>query len=583
MPSFTKFFVFCFALLWADLSQGETVLLKNESSIVPIQNLELFDLHIVTIGVQQPSKILERVSFHKAVTTHVKTMDDLDEVKTSVGEMYLFVIGSQQDNRLRDWLSRSPNIQSIVCFIDRPPVAIEHADAIVYHNPKVIGDELALIDLIWGVEPFEGILSRDFGDFDLGQGLTTAAQLRLGYPDLLQAYAYRPLQDSMDVIMKEAIDARAFPGAQLLVVHDNEVVIDKVYGHRTYEAAKPVQHQDLYDLASITKVSSAVPALMYMLDQKLINLDDPLCDHLPSFCRSDKKTITLRQALAHNGRLQPYIVYWQAAIKKNGKFKARSFHKELSSKYVIKITDSLFLHRKYKRKIDRAIKKSDLNPEPGYVYSGLTFLLYPDLVREKLDLPIDSFLYQYYYWPLGAESLTYRPLDRFSLGDIVPTEIDTVFRNQLVHGMVHDEAAAMLDGVSCNAGLFSNARDLAKLSAMFLNKGTYGGKRFISEEVVQEFIRCAFCSEGNRRGLGFDKPLLAYNPRYSYVAESASPESFGHSGFTGTFFWMDPTNKTILILLSNRVYPSRNQRSLYTLGIRPRLHQAIYDFLDHAQ
>ena len=147
--------------------------------------------------------------------------------------------------------------------------------------------------------------------------------------------------------------------------------------------------------------------------------------------------------------------------------------------------------------------------------------------------------------------------------------------------MVHDEAAAMLDGVSCNAGLFSNARDLAKLCAMYLNDGEYGGKRYLSSDVVRQFTSCQYCDEGNRRGLGFDKPMLEYNARYSYVAESASSESFGHSGFTGTFFWIDPSNETILILLSNRVYPTRDQRNLYALGIRPKLHQAMYDFLEY--
>lgn len=560
---------------------GKTVLLHNASGIIPFQGLSSSSMHVAALGIRSPKKVFDRVSFHKQVDNQANSINDLEQLEFHPGDRcLLFLTTNDIEDRLQAWLSQNHHLQVIICFVDRPPVNLPHIAATIYHSTQESGDLLEVVDAIFGSIAFEDTLDRDLGAYALGSGISTIGGVRLAHLNQLAGYQYRSLEDTMDVIMEAAMEGQAFPGAQLLIVHDNQVVIDKVYGHHTYEAKRAVQHDDLFDLASITKVSSAVPALMYLLDQKMIDLDVPLCKYFPVFCKADKKSITLRQALAHYGRLLPYIVYWQQAIKKNGKYKARSFRVSESEKYATKITDSLFLHNKYKRKIDRAIKKSALNPDPGYVYSGLTFLLYPDLVREKLDIPIDSFLYQYLYWPLGAESLTYRPMDRFSVDRIVPTELDTIFRKQLVHGMVHDEAAAMLDGVSCNAGLFSNARDLAKLCAMYLNDGEYGGKRYLSSDVVRQFTSCQYCDEGNRRGLGFDKPMLEYNARYSYVAESASSESFGHSGFTGTFFWIDPTNETILILLSNRVYPTRDQRNLYALGIRPRLHQAVYDFLE---
>ncbi len=388
---------------------------------------------------------------------------------------------------------------------------------------------------------------------------------------------YRTLADTLEIILKEGLDSAAYPGAQLLVAHKGKTVVHATHGFHTYEKARPVKETDLFDLASITKVTTAVPALMYLVDKRRIDLDQTLCQTFPKLCKSNKRDITLRQALAHHGRLLPYIVYYQKALKRNGKFKRRTFKPVASEKYPVQVDQNTYLFINYKKKIEKEIRKSRLNPERGYVYSGLTFLLYPDLIKEKTGEPLDSFLYNHFFWKLGAGRLTYRPMDRFTLEEIIPTEVDTVFRHKLVHGFVHDEAAAMLHGISCNAGLFGNATDLGKYCQMLLNGGEFNDHRFLSEEVIEEFTRYQFPEEGNRRGLGFDKPPLEGT---SYIAPSASPSSYGHSGFTGTFFWIDPEYDFFIILLTNRVHPTRENRKLYSLNIRPRLHQAVYNFLD---
>ena len=384
----------------------------------------------------------------------------------------------------------------------------------------------------------------------------------------------------LDSLMHVGMDSMAFPGAQLLIFHRDSMLFQKAYGFHTYAKQRPVLLTDLYDLASITKVTTAVPALMYLIDQRLIHLDQTLCDLFPNLCRSDKGDLLLRAALAHQARLVPYIVFWQEAQRKNGKYKPRSFKTKPSPSYPIKITDSLYLHHKYERKMKRAVRRSPLRERTEYLYSGLTFLLYPELIKRKTGLRIDSFLYQKFYDEIGAQRLVYRPLDKFDLDQIVPTEVDTFFRKQNVHGTVHDEAAAMLNGLSTNAGLFGSGPDLLKLLRLYLNQGTYAGNQLISEATVDQFTRCAYCELGNRRGLGFDKPPMVYNESSSYVAESASPASYGHSGFTGTFFWIDPQYEMIFVLLTNRVYPTRSQRKLYSLGLRPRLHQIAYDWME---
>ena len=371
------------------------------------------------------------------------------------------------------------------------------------------------------------------------------------------------LHQTLDSIIQTGIDSAAFPGAQLLVIHKGKSIFDKTFGHHTYDKIRPVQAKDLYDLASVSKTTTGTLALMYLYDKGLFDLDGLWQDDFPSFKNSNKANLDFRSVLAHQARLIPYITFWAKAKRKNGKFKWRTFKSKPSKRFPIKITDKLYLHRNYKKKMYNGIKKSNLRADTSYKYSGLSFLLYPDLIKEKTGQSFDTFLYNTFYKPIGAERLVFTPTKYFPLSEIVPTEVDTFFRQQLVHGTVHDENAAMLNGISSNAGLFGNAHDLGKLLQLFLNKGTYGDRRYLKASTIEEFTRCQFCEEGNRRGLGFDKPLIEYDAKAAYIAKSASPESYGHSGFTGTFYWVDPIADLIVIFLSNRVYPTRASRKLY--------------------
>ncbi len=369
----------------------------------------------------------------------------------------------------------------------------------------------------------------------------------------------------------------AFPGAQILIIKDDSIILHKPYGFHTYEKTLAVELNHLYDLASITKVSSGLPLLMKLYDVGKFDIDKKVKDYYKKYKRSNKKNLTWRKILAHQGRLEPYLVFWKLAMDDNGKFKKNTFSQSSSKDYPIQIANGLFLHKKYKKTMINQIKDSPLSKEEKYKYSGLMFLLMPDIIAGILKTDFEAQLKVNFFERLGAERICYNPLEYYPLNEIVPTELDTFFRKTLVHGTVHDEAAAMLDGISCNAGLFSNAESLSKLFLMYMNMGVYQNGRCLSEETVRMFTSYQY--QDNRRGLGFDKPLLEYNERASYIAKSASPESFGHSGFTGTFVWADPKHKLLFILLSNRVHPSRNQRQLYNMDLRPKLHQAAYDFL----
>ena len=388
----------------------------------------------------------------------------------------------------------------------------------------------------------------------------------------------RFFKTKMDSIIVDGIDSMAFPGCQVLVATKDRIIFQEAYGYHTYDSIKTVNVNDLYDLASITKVSSGLPILMKLYGEGKINLDLSIEHYLPFLRRSNKADLTLRQILTHQSGMIPYIVYWENTIKKNGKYKRRTFKANRKKQFPIRITDSLYLHKNYRKKIKKAVKDSELLENKEYRYSGLFFLFLPELVEMVTGENFLDYLQREVYDPVGALELLFKPHLTYSRERIVPTEQDTLFRNQLVHGSVHDEAAAMLNGVSCNAGLFSNARSLAKLFQLYLNDGRIGDKEIITPQAVKEFTKCQYCESGNRRGLGFDKPLIQYDAQSSYIAESASPSSFGHSGFTGTFVWADPEADLLFVFLSNRVHPSRDQRKLYSMDLRPKMHQLVYDF-----
>ncbi len=405
---------------------------------------------------------------------------------------------------------------------------------------------------------------------------------RLGYaPPAAVGINKNQLRDSIRAIVKYGIEQGAYPGAQVLVAKNGKIIYHETFGSPTYDNKRPISTDDIYDMASVTKVSAALPALMKLTSEGKFHLDEPMKELWPDFKHTNKADLTWRSVLAHNARLQPWIAYWKNTLRKKPKrngwrYKCRTFKPKKSRRYPVYVTDNLWLHRKYRKKIFKAIKETPLNKEPGYKYSGLAFYLFPTIVENITGDEFEHYLKSNFYEPLGANTLTFNPLRLYPKSRIIPTELDTFFRMKQLHGTVHDEGAAMMGGVNGNAGLFGTANDMAKLWQMYMNMGSYGGQQFIKKEVLKDFSTCQYCDEGNYRGLGFDKPQLEYIPGKVAYAKDASPATFGHSGYTGTLVWVDPENEIMLLFLSNRVYKTRKNRKLYKLDLRPRIHNAIY-------
>ena len=421
-----------------------------------------------------------------------------------------------------------------------------------------------------------------FLKIELSAQSTTIDTLRFATPSHLNIDSLR-LYNGVDSIITQALDSGAFPGCQILMAKEGKIFYYHSFGYHTYDSIQKVKNSDLYDLASITKITATTLALMKLQEEGKFDLDQTLGYYFPFLAKSNKSELTMRKVLAHQSKLKNWIPYYSESQRKNGKYRRKTISTDSSANYPNRVPGSdLFLHKDFKEdKIYKMIKKSDLYEEEKYVYSGLAFYLFPELIRRLSGVSFDQYLNDHFYSPLGAKSMGFEPLRKYSSSEIVPTEVDTFFRMKKLHGTVHDEGAAVMLGISGNAGLFSNAYDLAKVYQMLLNGGTYNGRTYLNPETIAEFTRCQYCEKGNRRGLGFDKPLIEYDSIKTSVAKLTSPNSYGHSGYTGTLIWVDPDNHFLFIFLANRVFPTRINRKIYTLNIRPRIHDMVYGLLEN--
>ncbi len=365
----------------------------------------------------------------------------------------------------------------------------------------------------------------------------------------------------------------------MLIARKGIVVLNKCYGFHLYDSTEAVSEDDLWDLASVTKVAAGTPSLMLLNDRGLFNPDKTLGYYLPWYRFSEKGDMVMRDILAHQAGLKSWIPFWKSTLKEDSTFKSGIFSDYHNRKFALPVTDSMYMNRHYLKEMFKEIRDSETGTRK-YVYSDLAFILSAEIIESLTDLTIDKFAPQNIYRPLGAFNITYNPLEKYPKDRIVPTEYDLLFRKQLLRGTVHDEGAAMLGGVSGHAGLFATGNDLMKLIEMYRRGGEYGGVRILSPGVLKEYTRVQFPENDNKRGLGFDKPMLPNDtipPEEIYPCPSASPSSFGHSGYTGTFVWIDPEAELSYVFLSNRVYPTRNNNKISDLLIRGKILQAAYD------
>ena len=588
-------------LLNRKLVEASLTVLKNDNNILPVSGLEKLKIASVSVGASEETVFQKTLALYTKVD-HFRLPRDassavIEKLTKQLNDYNLIITGIHDQGRLpKNQLGLSEPVlaflneinrkNSIITSFKNPYVldkikGIERAAGlIVAYQDSKLTEELSA-QLIFGAIGAGGKLSVRIGDkFPVGSGLDTRGGIRFKYTLPEEAGMDSEfLYGKVDSLMQEAMDNKAIPGGQVFIAKDGKVVLYKAYGFQDYSDTVAVRKTDLYDLASVTKISSSLPALMQFYDRGKFDVDKTLGDYLPYFRNSDKGDLSFREILAHQAGLTPWIAYWKNTLRKNGSYKWSTIKKDSSSRFPTRISDHMWLHRNYRKKIYKAIKKSPLTGKKEYLYSGLVFYLMPEMVKNMSKTPFLTYLDRELYQKLGATTLTYNPLSKFPEERIVPTEHDYEFRHLPIHGTVHDEGAAMMGGISSNAGLFANANDLAKLMQMYLNMGTYGGDRYIEESTLREFTRAQFPENNNHRGLGFDKPYLESKGADGNTAVDATESSFGHTGFTGTMVWMDPEKGILYVFLSNRVLPTRENTKLYKLNTRTNIQQVIYDAL----
>jgi len=374
--------------------------------------------------------------------------------------------------------------------------------------------------------------------------------------------------EKIDSLIENSIKLKAFPGAQIYL-KSLDYTYSKSYGFHTYDSLVQVEQNHLYDLASMTKTLAATLAIMKLYDEKKLRLDDVISKYIKNLNGSNKKNSSFHELLIHQSGWKPYISHQFALIKKNGKLKSR-FINTKDSKNRKELAKNLFIKNSYYNKIVRKIKRTQIESKGEYLYSGLFFCLVPEIVENISGKSFQNYLNENFYSKIGV-NLMFNPAKNYQMNKIVPTENDDTFRKQLIQGYVHDETAAIMGGISGNAGLFGSANDVGKISELLLNKGKLNTEQILNESTIKYFSSPEnYKNERAVRGLGFDKPRLTSSGNIT-PSQKFSDLSYGHTGFTGTFFWIDPEKETIIVLLTNRVYPERSYENLYDLDVRRKL------------
>ncbi|MNX71663.1 putative periplasmic esterase [compost metagenome] len=408
--------------------------------------------------------------------------------------------------------------------------------------------------------------------FTKGMGEATS-QTRIQYSLLKNdAVNIEKLERKIDAIAEEAIAQKATPGAVVMVVKNGQVIFEKGYGYHTYSKEVPTTIHNIFDLASVSKIAGTTPVIMRLTEQGVIDLNKPIGDYLWQAKSTNKKDILLKSVMLHEAGFTPFIPFHR-------NLKPGDVQRNYSNTHHVKVADSCYLLNNYYRDVMwPEMLNSEVKPVGNYVYSDISMYVMKEVAEHQTAIPMQAYVQDNFYVPLGMKTAGYNPRERFSKSQIIPTEQDTSFRKVLLQGYVHDQGAAMAGGVAGHAGLFATANDLAIYGQLLLNKGEYGGDRYFKAETVDQFTSKQ--SESSRRGLGFDR--WDPNVKNEYPSKLSNPTVYGHTGYTGTCIWIDPANQLVYIFLSNRVHPQVSTK-LLNLNIRSRIQDAIYEVINEGK
>ena len=580
-------------VLHRELVKNSMTLIKNKKKLLPISDLKkLHKIAYVALGEASHDPFFKELQKYSEIFKVEK--DNLNEIIYTLEDFDLVIVGFhksnahpwkpyQFSNKESVWLHEISRKNKTILSVFASPYSLLNIKSfnnlesiLVAYQNSVIAQKIAA-QTIFGAIDAKGVLPVSIKNkFPEGTSISTKNLKRLQYsiPESVGMSSVK-LQ-RIDSVANLVLEKKMSPGLQILVARHGVVVYEKSFGFHTDKKNNSVKSTDVYDVASLTKILASLPMMMKAEEDKKIKLTSTVKSILPAFKNSNKDTLTVLEILSHYGRLKAWIPFYKLTQDSITKNNLKEFYSQTRSKrFSIKVAENLYLNNSYKDSIYKFIRDSEQRIEAGYKYSDLGYYLFKEVLEKKYKSSLDDLVQEQFYKPLGANRMTYLPLNKLDKSSIVPSEKDTYYRNQLLHGYVHDMGAAMLGGVAGHAGLFANANDVAKMMQLYLQKGYYGGKRYFKKETFDKFNKRYYSDKKVRRGLGFDKPQL--NPEIKATCGCVSDESFGHSGFTGTYTWADPESEILYVFLSNRVFPTMENYGLVDEDIRTKIQQIIQD------
>lgn len=567
--------------------KNAVTLLKNDIGILPLNSIE-DKIAYIPLGDDSGDTFFEYLNKFAEVdelnvqeASSPETLESYNRViigfhKSDANPWTNYKFTSSETQRIK---TIAQDHRTILVNFTRPYSLLDlqnyiNIDVIVqaYQNSKLAQKVVA--QQLFGALEIQGKLPVSITSaFPQGTGYKLNSNGRLGY-DYNQNLGFaKTLVSKIDSIANYALEQKMTPGMQILIARKGKIIYDKNFGYHTYDKTLAVQSDDVYDLASLTKILTTIPVLMTLNESDKISLDEELQDLLPELENSNKSKINLKDMLSHYAKLQAWIPFYKETLDDQSKYYAT----QPNDKYSIRVAKNMYLRTDYKDTIYSKIIESELRDTLEYKYSDLPFYFLKRIIENETQTPLDQLATNYFYKPMGLNHLRFFPLNHFDKSKIVPTEFDSEWRNELIHGNVHDQGATMLGGVGGHAGLFGNATDVAKFMQLYLNNGMYAGKRYFNAQTMSKFNTCYYCEQDVRRGVGFDKPQL---DEIGPTCGCLSMSSFGHSGFTGTYAWADPEEEIIYVFLSNRIHPDANNTQLIDEDIRTKIQAVIYESLN---
>jgi CubicO group peptidase (beta-lactamase class C family) len=565
---------------------NHNVLLKNTNDIIPLRNLDT--LKIASLNLSSNNlNVFEKScdKYSKLDHFHFNTFSSKTMVRAMLKVLkkynLIVIVTDTIQQEIANMINEISFSKKIILNylggnkLEFEDVIIKSCQAIIY-DTKIKNENLSYAgQVIFGGLATNNYLKTDLSEnFRIGDGLTTKKS-RLSYVNPKKLNINDSLLYKIDSIVKNGINNKAMPGCQILLAKDGHVFYQNSFGKHTYDSlSKKVENSDLYDLASITKIASSALILMQLESENRFNVDSTLGYYLPKILDStDYKELIIKDVLTHQAGLAPWIPFYIKTLSE-GMPSYELYSKLPSSIHKNLVAKNLYVLSSYRDSIFERIISTDVNKNKNYKYSDIGYYFINEIIK-RITYTSQDKIAENIYNKIGLHNIGYQPLEKWDLRRIAPTENDTFFRHQLIHGYVHDQGAALLGGVGGHAGLFSNANDLAVIMQMYLNKGVYGGDTIIDKKTIEKYTSSPYYnSNDNRRGIAFDKPVRngAGGPT---CFGCASIKSFGHSGFTGNLTWADPESGILYVFLSNRVYPNAENHKLISMNIRTEVMNVV--------